>query len=307
MRMEMKTAVGRRMSKRDFTERLEAIGFFLPFAVLFVLFTVAPIVSALYLSLTNYSMLQIPVFVGLRNYLYMFTEDNVFLKAVSNTFAFAVLSGIIGYVLSFVVAWIINNMHFRTAFALAFYAPSITSGVAMSVVWLYFFSSDNYGLINNTLMRLGILHKPFLWTQDPSLILPVVAIVSIWMGMGNGFLGFLAGFQNLSKEILEAGTIDGVGNKFQELVYIVLPQMKPMLLFGAITSVVNAFSIYDVPLTMIGSPGPENAALTLVGHINDYAFTRLDFGYGSAVAVFLFLVTFVIGRVLFRVLGSGDE
>jgi len=294
-------------SGRKAKNRLIALAFFAPFAVLFILFTVIPILSAVGFSLTNYSALQQPLFVGIKNFVYMFTQDDVFLTAISNTFTFAVISGAVGYILSFFVAWMINSVKTKTLFALAFYAPSITSGIAMSVVWLYFFSPDQYGLINNTLMQLGLISKPVLWTQDPKMVMFVVVIVAVWMGMGNGFLGFLAGFQNLSNEIFEAGRIDGVNNKFQELVYIVLPQMKPMLLFGAVTAVVNAFSIYDVPLTLVGSPGPENSALTLVGHINDYAFVRYDFGYASAVALFLFVVTFAVGRVLFKVLGSEDE
>jgi len=294
-------------SRRKMTGRFTAVAFFLPFAALFIMFTVVPIISALLYSLTNYSAIQSPLLVWFRNYAYMFTQDDVFLTAVSNTFTFAVISGAAGYFMSFIVAWLINGVKMKTFFALAFYAPSITSGVAISVVWLYFFSPDQYGFINDRLMQFGLTDKPFLFTQNPSLIVVVIVIVSVWMGMGNGFLGFLAGFQNLSNEIFEAGKIDGVHNKFQELVYLVLPQMKPMLLFGAVTSVVSAFSIYDVPLTLAGSPGPENASLTLVGHINDYAFVRYDFGYASAVAVFLFLVTFAAGRILFRVLGSDDE
>jgi multiple sugar transport system permease protein len=202
----------KRYTKFEIKERIIAIAFFAPFAILFIGFTIWPVLSAIYYSLTNFSIVQNPIYVGLKNYQYLFTEDNVFLVALTNTFSFAVISGMIGYCLSFIVAWIINNVRFKTLFALAFYAPSITSGIAMSIVWLYFFSPDAYGLINNTLIQLGIISKPILWTQNPSLILPVVAIVATWMGMGNGFLGFLAGFQNLSKEIFEAGSIDGVQN-----------------------------------------------------------------------------------------------
>lgn len=300
------------MSKRyktrnDYKENLKAILFFAPFGILFFIFTIMPVLSSALLSLTTYSVVQTPLFVGIRNFKHLLTEDTVFLKALTNTFTFAFFSGIIGYFMSFAIAWLIDNMKGKMIYALAFYAPSITSGIAMGIVWLSFFSPDAYGYINNALMNIGIISSPMLWTKDPKLITFVIIFVSVWMGMGNGFLGFLAGFQNLSPEISEAAHIDGVKNKFQELIYIILPQMKPMLLFGAITSVTNAFNIYDVPLTLIGSPGPENASLTLVGHMNDYAFTRLDLGYASTVAVFLFAVTFIIGRVLFRVLGSKSE
>lgn len=293
-------------SRRDIRERLSASACFTPFAILFLVFTVLPVVLAIYFSFTTYSVVQPPIWKGIDNYRYLITEDNVFLIALSNTFSFALFSGVIGYIMSFIMAWVIDNMPFRMFFALAFYAPSITSGIAMSVVWLWFFSPDSMGLINNVLIQMGWISSPILWTQTPSLILPMVCIVSVWMGMGNGFLSFLAGFQNLSKEISEAGAIDGVHNKFEELIYIILPQMKPMLLYGAVTSIVGAFSTYEIPLTLAGSPGPENASLTLVGHLNDYAFTRLDLGYGSAVAVILFLITFILSRVMFRVLQEKD-
>ncbi len=295
-----------KLKKRDVKEYATAIAFFLPFAVIFFIFTILPVISAVLFSFTSYSVVQEPIFVGLKNYRYMFTGDNVFITAVQNTFVFAVITGVLGYIISFFVAWMIDNVKGRMFFALAFYAPSITGGIAMSVIWLTFFSPDAYGWINNALISMGIIDLPLLWNQDPDLILPMICIVSVWMSLGTGFLSFLAGFQNLNKEISEAGQIDGVHNKFEELIYIIVPQMKPMLLFGAITSISNAFAIYDVPLTLAGSPGPENSALTLVGHINDYAFTRLDMGYATAVAVFLFAVTFIISRVFFYILADRD-
>lgn len=293
-------------SLADRKEMLLATLFFLPFAVTFLIFTVFPVLAAVYYSFTNYSVVQSPIWVSLRNYKFLLTEDNLFIVALGNTVTFALLTGFIGFFASFFVAWIIDGLKFKKFFALAFYAPSITSGIAMSVIWLYFFSSDANGFVNNFLLNQGMIDKPILWNQDPSKIVYIVVIVSVWMGMGNGFLGFLAGFQNLSSEIFEAGKIDGVSNKFQELVYLVGPQMKPMLLFGAINSIVGAFNIFDVPLTLAGNPGPENAALTLVGHLNDYAFTRMDMGYASAIAVIIFMITFVLGRIAFRLFGSKD-
>lgn len=297
----------RKLTKADRHEAATATAFFLPFGVLFITFTVLPVLIGVFFSFTNYTVLQSPIFVGFQNFQRLFTEDDTFLIALNNTLLFALFSGVIGFFASFIVAWIIDGLKFKKFFALAFYAPSITSGIAMSVVWLYFLSPDSYGLINHALMQMGLIDKPVLWTQNPDTILVIVVVVSVWMGMGNGFLAFLSGFQNMNREIFEAGRIDGVSNKFQELIYMVLPQMKPMLLFAAINSVTGAFSIYDVPLTLAGSPGPENAALTIVGHLNDYAFTRMDMGYATAIALVLFAITFAIGRILFRVLGTKDE
>lgn len=294
-------------SKRLVREYITAIAFFLPFFALFVTFTILPVAMAIGFSFTTYSVVQAPVWIGVANYQRMFIEDDTFIIALQNTFSFAVISGVIGYFLSFVVAWMIDNVKGRMFFALAFYAPSITGSIAMSVIWLTFFSPDSYGWINNALLQLNIIDVPLLWNQNPDLILPMVCIVSVWMSMGTGFLSFLAGFQNLNKEISEAGLIDGVGNKFQELIYIIMPQMKPMMLFGAVNAVTAAFAVYDIPFAMAGSPGPENAALTLVGHINDYMFTRLDNGYASTIAVFLFAITFLISRILFRVLTDHER
>jgi multiple sugar transport system permease protein len=288
-------------------ESIAAILFFCPFAILFILFTIVPVVTAIVLSFTTYSVIQPPIFVGINNYKHLFTQDDFFVTALKNTVIFALFSGPIGYIVSFIVAWAIDNLKFKKFFALAFYAPSITSGIAMSVIWLYFFSPDKFGLINNALINIGLIDTPILWTQDPSKILIIVVIVSVWMSMGNGFLAFLAGFQNMSKEVLEAGQMDGIHNKLQELIYLILPMMKPMLLFGAITTIVGSFSIYEIPMTLAGSPGPNNASLTIVGHLNDYAFARMDLGYACTIAVILFAMTFIIGRIIFKVLESKDE
>jgi multiple sugar transport system permease protein len=209
--------------------------------------------------------------------------------------------------MSLFVAWIINNMKFKSAFALAFYAPSITSGIAMSVVWLWFFSPDKYGLVNNILMNIGIIDNPVLWNQDGSTIMPIVMLIQIWMSMGTGFLVFLAGLQNVSRELYEAGKIDGISNAFQELFYITLPQMKPQLLFGAIMSITASFSVFDIVVAFAGMPSPNYAAHTIVAHLFDYAFIRYEMGYASAVAVILFAITFGLGQLFMKLLSSEGD
>lgn len=281
--------------------------FLLPFFVLFTIFVVAPVAYAFVLSFTDYNMLQEPNFVGLNNYKLLFLDDKVFLTAVSNTLTFALITGPIGYILSFFAAWVINQLKMKRAFSLAFYAPSITSGVAMSYVWLIIFSSDRYGYLNNFLLNIGIIDSPILWNTDPNYIMKVVIIISLWMSMGTGFLVFLAGLQSLDHSIYEAGSIDGVQNKFQELIYLTLPMMKPQLLFGAINAIVGSFGVFDIAVSVAGMPSPNYAGHTIVGHLYDYAFIRFQMGYASAVAVVLFIITFVLGRLVFRLLGSKDE
>lgn len=280
--------------------------FMLPFLILFIIFLVIPVFVALGTSFTNYNMLQPPRWQGLTNYKLLFMDDDVFITALRNTFAFAFITGPIGYFMSLLMAWVIDQLRFRNAFALAFYAPSITSGIAMSVVWLYFFSGDRYGLLNNILINIGIIQDPILWNMDPQYIMPVIIVIAIWMSMGTGFLVFLAGLQNIPREFYEAAAIDGIKNKFHELWYITLPLMKPQLLFGAINSIVSSFGVFDVAVSVAGMPSPNYAGHTIVAHLYDYAFIRFQMGYASAVAMVLFVMTFLLGRGAMRLLSSDD-
>ncbi len=281
--------------------------FILPFFILFTVFVLVPIIVACVLSFTNYDLIGTPQFVGLINYKHLIFDDDIFLIALKNTLVFACIAGPVGYILSFVAAWAINMLRFKRAFALAFYAPSITSGVAMSVVWLYIFSSDRYGLINNALIQLGMIQDPILWTMDSRYIMTVVLVISIWMSMGTGFLVFLAGLQSINREYYEAADIDGVSTQLQKLWYITLPQMKPQLLFGAINSIVTSFGVFDIAVTVAGMPSPNYAAHTIVAHMYDYAFIRFRMGYASAVAIVLFAMTFILGRLITRWLSTKED
>jgi len=274
--------------------------FISPFIILFTIFVIAPVFVAISMSLTNYNMIQPPRWVGITNFRILFTNDNIFLIALRNTFIFALITGPIGYFMSFLAAWVINELKFRNGFALAFYAPSITSGIAMSVVWLYFFSGDRYGLLNNILINLGLINEPVLWNIDPEKILPVIIVISVWMSMGTGFLVFLAGLQNVPRELYEAAAIDGVKNRFQQLYYITSHIMKPQLLFGAINSIVGSFGVFDIAVSVSGIPSPNYAGHTIVAHLYDHAFIRFEMGYASAVAVVLFLITFIFGRIAMK-------
>ena len=293
--------------KKGMSSRGLAILFFLPFFILFCLFVLAPVVQSIFYSFTNYDLLNRMDFVGFNNYKQLFLNDEIFLLALKNTMIFACIAGPVSYIMSFIMAWVLNDLKGRTVFALAFYAPSITSGTAMGVIWLYFFSSDSYGLINNALMKLGIISSPILWSQDVKLILPVCIFIQIWMGMGTGFLVFMAGLQNVNPELYEAGAIDGIKGRFAELFYITLPQMKPQLLFGAINTIAGSFGVFDIISSFAGFPTSNYAAHTLVAHVYDYAFVRYEMGYAAAVSVILFLITFLFGKLVMFMLSSKDE
>ena len=299
-------------NKRDFNIKLffkrYGTGYLMmaPFAILFMAFVILPVFIAIYLSFTDYNMFQEFKFVGLNNYKLLILDDEIFLTAISNTLIFAVIVGPVGYIMSFVMAWVISGFRFKNALTLAFYAPSIVSGIAISTVWMYIFSPDSYGLINNFLISMGLLDEPILWNSDPQYILSVIIIISAWQSMGNGFLVFIAGFQNADHSIYEAGAIDGVSSRFQELFYLTLPQLKPQLLFGAINTISGAFGVFDIAVTVAGMPSPNYAGHTIVAHLYDYAFTRFQMGYASAIATVLFLMTFITGKVVMRALSDKE-
>ncbi|MBO5278203.1 MAG: sugar ABC transporter permease [Lachnospiraceae bacterium] len=304
----MKTKNKGPRSKMETRKSLTGYLFMAPFLVLFITFTLIPIAVAMGLSLTNYNLIQVPEFVGLTNYMNLILEDDVFLKSLSNTLVFAILTGPLGYMASFIMAWLITLMKKgKGAFSLAFYAPSLTSGVAMSTIWLIIFSGDRNGYLNNFLMDLGLIVEPILWTKDATYLKWVIVIISVWMSMGTGFLVFLAGLQNIDPALYEAAKVDGMKSKFQELRYITLPLMKPQLLFGAVNSVVGAFAIFDVATSVAGMPSPNYAAHTIVAHLYDYAFIRMNMGYASGVAMILFIMTFVVGRICFYVFRSEED
>ncbi|KIL39958.1 ABC transporter permease [Gordoniibacillus kamchatkensis] len=286
---------------------LTGYAFLSPFLVLFIVFTVVPVLDSIRLSFTYYNMLEPARFIGLANYRILFLDDDIFFKAIQNTFIFSLVTGPVSYMLSFLLAWIINQLRGKSLFAFAFYVPSITSSIALSVVWLYIFSGDRYGLLNHWLIDWGIVSEPVLWVDDAKTILPVVIVVSLWMSMGTGFLVFLAGLQNVPKELYEAGAIDGVGSKFQELWYITVPFMKPQMLFGAVNAIVASFGVFDIAVAMAGMPSPNYAGHTIISHLYDYAFIRFELGYASAIAVVLFVLTFGLGRIAMKLFSSKDE
>jgi len=276
--------------------------FILPFALLFLVFTIVPVLVAAGTSLTQFDMINKAEWVGFNNYRLLFMDDDVFMLALKNTFIFAFVTGPVGYMMSFFAAWFINQLRFKSLFSLAFYAPSITSGVALGAVWLYFFSPDRYGLINNFLLTNGFMTSPIQWTLDSTTILPVIMVIAVWMSMGTGFLVFLAGLQNVSKELYEAAAIDGVRNKLQELKWITLPLMKPQLLFGAVSTIAGSFAVFDISVAVAGQPSPNYAGATIVTHLHDNAFLRFQMGYASAIAVILFILSFSLGRIVMRLL-----
>lgn len=277
----------------------------MPYCLLFLLFYLIPVCISVGLSFTNFNVLEPPEFVGLRNYIDLFFADNIFLTAVKNTFIFAIITGPVGYFMALFIAWMINdikNKKLRAFMTLLFYAPTI-SGQAY-IIWKFIFSSDLYGIANGWLMRLGVISEPILWFEDASYCMTISIVVILWMSMGTGFLSFIAGLQNVDRSLYEAGYMDGVKNRFQELWYITLPSMKEQLLFGAVMTVTSSFAIHDQLAALAGFPSVKYCVHTVVSHLVDYGSVRLEMGYASAIATLLFVVMIACNKLIQKLLGK---
>ena len=272
--------------------------FLLPYAVLFITFYVLPMVTSIYFSFTNYNILEKPDFIGARNYLNLFLEDEVFTIAIKNTFLIAIITGPVGYIMAFIFAWLINELPkwVRTLVVFFFYAPSI-SGTAF-VVFKQLFSDDANGWINRFLITHGFTNTPILFLTNPQNVMKVIVPVILWTSLGTGFLSFVAGLKGIDKAQYEAGYIDGIQNRWQELWFITLPNMKPMLLFGAVMSITTAFNVCDIPMQLAGYPSTDYCARTIVTHLFDYGFTRFEMGYASAIATVLFITMILCNKAI---------
>lgn len=276
----------------------------LPFMSLFIIFTVVPVVMSLPMGFTNFNMIETPKFVGLSNFYTLFLNDDVFLIAVRNTLIFAIFTGPFSYILSFIIAWLINEMNafLKTFFTFVFYAPSMTTSVY--VTWQLILSGDSYGYLNAVLIDLGILNEPAQWLTDTNYILTVVIIVQLWMSMGAGFLAIRAGFQNIDKSMYEAGAIEGIKNRWQELIYITIPSMGPQLLFAAVIQISASFTVGVVGQNLVGLPSIDYAAHTIMNHATDYGNIRYEMGYASAICFVLFAAMLLANKGINWLLGK---
>jgi len=263
-----------------------------PFVVVFTLFTVVPVLLSMIFSFTDFNMLQTPNFLFLQNYTRLFLDDDIFMTACQNTLVFAIIVGPCSYIMSLMVAWFINELspRIRAIVTLVFYAPSI-SGEAY-LIWKTLFSGDSYGWANAWLLKLGIITKEINYFEDASYVMPLCIIVALWCSLGTAFLSFIAGLQGIDRSYYEAGAVDGIKNRWQELWYITLPSMKNQLMFGAIMAITNSFGFGSVVTALCGFPSVDYAAHTIMHHLDDYGGQRFEIGYSSAIAVVLFAIMF---------------
>ena len=283
--------------------------FIAPYAVIFTIFILVPVILAVFLSFTNFNAIQMPDWVGFLNYITLLTNDDVFMKYVlPNTVVYAVIVGIGGYILSFILAWALCNLSNipRTICALILYSPSMTTGVAMTVLWKVIFSGDQSGLLNSWLMELGIITEPIIWLTNADYVLPIVIIIGLWSSMGIGFLSMIAGILNTDETLYEASSIDGISNRFQEMIYITIPQMKPQMLFAAVMAIVGAFQNGTISSMLVGNPSPGYASQLIVNHIEDYGFLRYEMGYAAAVSVVLLLIVQLFSKAANAILADKE-
>ncbi len=286
----------------DNRESLLYYSMLLPFFALFFLFTVLPVLSSVILSFTNFDMVSVPVFNGVDNYARMFLNDRIFITTVRNTLYFAIITGPAGFLLSFVLAWFINEFKpmVRTVLSFLFYAPALVGNAYF--VWQIAFSSDGYGYINSILLSAGLITEPITWLKSEAYVMPIIIMVQLWQSMGVSFLANISGLQNVNSEMYEAGAIDGIRNRWQELWYITLPSMQHILLFSAVMQIASSFSVSAIAVQLAGYPSVGYSVDTIVSYLSDVGTVKYEMGYAAALSVILFLMMavtrWIIGKII---------
>ena len=312
--MSQQTAEHKAVARKDLTYRQwvwkemkrnwVAYLMILPYLIVFTLFTIVPVFLSFVISFTDFNMLQMPNIVWLENYINLFFADDVFLIACKNTLIFAAIVGPVSYLMSFLVAWFINELspRIRSLVTLVFYAPSIAGQVYL--IWGTLFDADSAGWVNATLLEIGMISEPKSWFQDADYVMTLCIVVALWTSLGTSFLAFIAGLQGVDRSLYEAGAVDGVKNRWQELWYITLPSMKSQLMFGAIMAITSSFGFGAVVTALAGFPSVDYAAHTIMHHLEDYGNQRYEIGYSSTIAVVLFAVMVGANMVVKKVISK---
>ncbi len=275
-----------------------------PYMILFTIFTVLPVLLSIALSFTDFNMLQAPDFVFLDNYITLFFDDDIFLTACKNTFIFACIVGPASYLMSFLVAWFINELppKIRAVVTLVFYAPSISGNVYL--IWGTLFSGDSYGWVNAMLLEYNLIEEEINFFQREEYAMALCIVVALWTSLGTSFLSFIAGLQGVDRSLYEAGAVDGIKNRWQELYYITLPSMKPQLMFGAVMAITGSFGFGGVVDALCGFPSVNYSCHTIMHHLSDYGGMRYETGYASAIAVVLFVIMIGANALVKKILSK---
>ncbi len=299
-----------KLKDSSFRDALSVFLMILPYALLFSMFIALPVAIAIGLSLTHFNVIQTPEFTGLINYVRILTQDEVFMKFVlPNTIKFSLIVGPGGYALSFIFAWMLAQIQAtpRKLLTLALYLPSMAGPVFMGFIWRTIFAGDKAGILNAVLLDNGFIETPIQFLVDPAYLMNIMIVVALWSAMGIGFLAMLAGILNVPEELYEAAYIDGLKNKFQEVMYITIPSMKPQMLFGAVMAIVGAFSNGYIGTALSGSnPTPQYAGQVIYNHIEDFGFQRYEMGYAAAISVVLLLIVWGFSKIAYALFLEKD-
>ena len=312
--MSQKTATKKAVARKDMTKaqwtwkemKRNKVAYLMvaPYMLVFTCFTVLPVFLSIIISFTDFNLLQMPNIVWLDNYIRLFLDDDIFLTACQNTLIFAAIVGPVSYFMSLLIAWFINELSpkIRAIVTLIFYAPSISGQVYL--VWATLFSSDSYGWANAWLIKLGIISKEIAFFEDADYVMPLCIVVALWTSLGTAFLSFIAGLQGIDKSQFEAGAVDGIRNRWQELWYITLPNIAPQMMFAAVMSITQSFGFGGVVTALCGFPSVDYAAHTIVHHLDDYGGQRFELGYSSTIAVVLFVIMIGSNMIIKKVISK---
>lgn len=293
-----------RYTLREMKKNKGVYGLIAPYFVLFFIFMIVPVCISLPMGFTNFNMAEFPRWVGLSNFYSLFLEDEVFLKAIENTLVFAVVTGPLSYFLCFILAWLINELPgpLKTIFTFVFYAPTLAGNIYTT--WQLIFSGDTYGIANAYLIDLGITNGAIQWLTDANYIMGVLIVVQLWMALGAGFLAIRAGLQGIPRDRYEAGAIEGIKNRGQELIYVTIPAMGPQLMFAAVMQITSSFTAGDIGRMLTAFPTTDYAGHTIMTHAFDYGSIRYEMGYSSAICFILFAVMLIANWAIKKVLGK---
>ncbi|PTM60070.1 carbohydrate ABC transporter permease [Desmospora activa] len=276
--------------------------FIAPFFITFLVFGLYPILYSLYLSFTDWDGFGNPTIIGFENYQRL-VGDFFFYKSLFNTLAIWIVSVIPQLTVSLVLAVILHEKFVKgkSFFRAVFFFPNIVTAASLGLLVALIFSWQT-GSFNQFLMGLGIIDDPIHWTDKPNFMRGLVSSILFWQYFGYSMIIYIAGLQGISRDLLEAAEMDGA-SKVRVFFSITLPLLKPIILFQVITSIIGGMQIFDQPYTLTnGSGQPDNATLTSVMYLYDTAFTRYQYGYGSAIAFGLFLVIVVFSILSFKMM-----
>ncbi|MDD5270184.1 MAG: sugar ABC transporter permease [Candidatus Omnitrophica bacterium] len=294
---------------KEINKQKSAYIFIAPSFLLFTVFLVIPVFASLYWSFTEYNILQPPKFVGFQNYANILFHDPRFWKAMTNTVIFVIGTVPTSIVISLLLAMAIDqNIRFKNWFKTFFFIPSITSIIAISVIWKWLYASGKYGLFNHFLSSVGIPPVNWLgvdWT------LPSIIMMSVWGGLGYNMILFIAGLQGIPQVFYEAAEVDGASDwdKFRN---VTLPLLRPTMLFVTIMSIISAFQVFEQVYIMTYNSegavgGTLDCALTIVAYLYETGFQRFSMGYASALAYLIFFVLFIVTIINMKIVEKKIE